>query len=306
MQFKVRKMRSMVAAACVGVALCAGAARAADEAAPKDGWEVNDMKRPQPRAVTPGSFSTNEKPGDAPSDATVLFGGNQEDLGKWKKDKPERKEGEAPKPEDDVEKPAGWKVENGDLVCVPRSGTIVSKDEFRDVQLHAEFWHPADIQGTSQGRGNSGIFFMGLYELQVLDNYKADTYPDGMVGGMYGQYPPLVNAAKPPGNWQVYDVIFRAPVYEGERVVKPAHMTVFLNGVAVQDDAELLGPTKHSELTKYPKTHPEKGPIKLQDHGHPVHFRNIWVRPLGDPPVAAARSSAGFLKKMAEKAAEKK
>src|SRR5215211_2366128 len=222
MKLQVLRNRSTIAAACLGVAMCVSVARGADDASAKEVWEVNDVKRPQPRVVTPGTFSTNEKPGDPPSDAVVLFGGKEEDLAKWKKDKPEPKKGEAPKPEDDVEKPAAWKVEDGQLVVAPGKGTIVSKEQFGDVQLHAEFWHPSDIKGTSQGRGNSGIFFMGLYELQVLDNYKADTYPDGMVGGMYGQYSPLVNAAKPPGHWQVYDVIFRGPKYEEGKVVKPA------------------------------------------------------------------------------------
>lgn len=264
-----------VAAAC---AIAVSSARGADEAKPaaaKDGYEVHDATRPQPAVVTPGTSSTQETPGKAPSDAVVLFDGK--DLSKWSSDKDG---GEAP-----------WTVEDGQLIVAFGKGNIRTKDEFRDTQLHLEFWHPADIQGKSQGRGNSGVFFMGMYELQVLDNYNAETYADGMVGSSYGQFPPLVNAARPPGQWQAYDVIFRAPRYEGEKVVKPARMTVLLNGVVVQDNIELLGPTKHKQLTSYPPSHPEKGPIKLQDHGHPVRFRNIWARELKETPAPAARSA---------------
>ena len=269
------------------IAACASMACGADEtAASKESYEVHDMKRPQPTVVTPGTFSTQDAPGKPPSDAVVLFDGK--DLSKWKRDLTEkdRKAGKQ-------EGPAEWNVEDGQLIVNFGKGTIRTNDEFRDVQLHLEFWHPTDIQGKSQNRGNSGVFLMGMYELQVLDNYKAETYADGMVGSMYGQYPPLVNAAREPGQWQVYDVIFRAPRYEGDKVAKPARMTVLLNGVVVQDNVELLGPTKHKLLTKYPNKHPEKGPLKLQDHGHPVRFRNIWVRELKENPAPAARSAAG-------------
>ena len=288
-------LRSLAASALL-VASCVSLACGADESATgttKDSggggsYEVHDMKRPQPEVVTPGTASTNEQPGKPPSDAVVLFGGQPEDLEKWKTDRtPKEVKAGAP------ERPAEWTVENGQLIVVPKKGTLVTKEQFRDVQLHAEFWHPADIEGKGQGRGNSGIFLMGMYEVQVLDNYQAETYADGMVGSMYGQYPPLVNAARQPGQWQTYDIVFRAPRYEGERVVKPARMTVMLNGVVVQDAVELLGPTTHKLLTKYPKTHPDKGPVKLQDHGHPVRFRNIWVRELKETPAPAARSAAG-------------
>ncbi|HEV2295693.1 MAG TPA: DUF1080 domain-containing protein [Tepidisphaeraceae bacterium] len=268
------------------VGTCASLACAAEEVA-QHGYEVHDVKRPQPPVITPGTPSTDQQPGKPPSDAIVLFGGSEQDLAKWQTDRSE-KEIKAAAPA----KPAEWKVEDRQLVVVPRTGTIATKDQFRDVQLHAEFWHPADITGKGQGRGNSGIFLMGLYELQVLDNYNAETYADGMIGSMYGQYPPLVNAAREPGQWQIYDVIFRAPRYEGEKVAKPARMTVLLNGVVVQDNVELLGPSKHKLLTEYPRKHPEKGPIKLQDHGQPVRFRNIWVRELQEPPPPAARPAA--------------
>jgi len=249
-------------------------AKPAGAAATSEGYEVHDMKRPQPVAVTPVIPATDQ-PSKPPSDAVVLFDGT--DVSKWK---PEKGDG-------DVK----WKNENGTLVVVPKSGAIESKDQFGDAQVHIEWQHPKDIQGKSQGRGNSGIFLMGLYELQVLDNYQAETYPDGMVGGVYGQYPPLVNAARPPGEWGAYDIIFRAPKYEGSKVVKPARVTVLLNGVVVQDNVELLGPTMHKTLTTYPAEHPAKGPIRLQDHGHPVKFRNIWVRELKENPVPAVRSA---------------
>ena len=286
-------LRSLAASSLV-VLTCASLACGAEETSTaKDSsggrggeYEVHDMKRPQPVVVTPGTFSTNDAPGKPPSDAVVLFDGK--DLSKWKRDLSE-KDIKAGKQEG----PAEWKVEDGQLIVNFGKGTIRTNDEFRDVQLHLEFWHPTDIQGKSQNRGNSGVFFMGMYELQVLDNYQAETYADGMVGSMYGQYPPLVNAARQPGQWNVYDVIFRAPRYEGEKVVKPARMTVLLNGVLVQDNTELLGPTRHKLLTKYPKKHPEKGPIKLQDHGHPVRFRNIWVREIQETAQPAARSAAG-------------
>ena len=279
---------ALMVAACVSLACGA-------EEADRDGYEVHDLKRPQPAVITPGTASTNDQPGQPPSDAVVLFGGSEQDLAKWTTYRSEKEiKSGAP------EKPAAWTVEDGQLVVVPRTGNLATKDQFRDVQLHAEFWHPADITGKSQGRGNSGIFLMGTYEVQVLDNYNAETYADGMIGSMYGQYPPLVNAARAPGQWQTYDIIFRAPRYEGAKVVKPARMTVLLNGVLVQDNVELLGPTKHKVLTEYPKKHPEKGPVKLQDHGHPVRFRNIWVRELKENPQPAARSAADAKKPAAE------
>ncbi len=189
---------TVVIPATVALSICH---LACGEEAPSDGYEAHDMRRPQPPAVTPGTPSTPDAPGKAPSDAVILFDGT--DLSKWK---PEKGDGE-PK----------WKVENGVLQVVPRSGAIQTKDQFADVQVHAEWRHPSDITGESQARGNSGIFLMGMYELQVLDNYKAQTYPDGMVGGLYGQYPPLVNAALPPGEWQTYDITFHKARGEGER-----------------------------------------------------------------------------------------
>jgi hypothetical protein len=245
--------------------------------AKEDGMEVHDKRRPQPAVVTPPTSSTQDQAGTPPSDATVLFDGK--DLSKWKSLKGE----EAP-----------WKVVDGVMESVPKTGNLQSKDQFADGQYHIEWMELPGTTGKSQGRGNSGIFIMGLYELQVLDNYHAETYADGMAGSIYGQYPPLANATRPQGQWQTYDVVFHAPKYEDGKVSKPATETVFLNGVLVQDHVKLIGPTKHRELTTYPTEHPAKGPIQLQDHGNPVRYRNIWVREITKrddepkPPVKSA------------------
>lgn len=247
----------------IGLAAVGGAAfftMAADEPA-KEVWHVHDRARPQPPVVTPGTASTQDQPGTAPSDATILLDGK--DLSHWENDK-----GEA----------CPWKVEDGAMVVT--KGSIRSKDAFGDCQLHAEWQSPNPPRGKDQDRGNSGIFIMSRYELQVLDNYKAETYADGMAGSIYGQYPPQVNASRPPGQWQTYDVIFHAPRFnEDGSVAKPARETVFFNGVLVQDNVELKGSTAHMTLAKYSK-HADKMPITLQDHGHPVKYRNFWVRPI--------------------------
>ncbi len=225
-------------------------------------YRVHDSQRPQPRAVTPGTFSTQEKAGLPPSDAVVLFDGTS--LAKW----------EAAKGGD-----AAWKVENGYMEVVAKTGSIRTREKFGGCQLHIEFATPTVVQGESQGRGNSGVFLMGVYEIQVLDNYQNPTYADGTVGALYGQFPPLVNASRKPGEWQQYDIVFEAPVFEGEKVVKPAYMTVFLNGLVLHNRQELLGPTMHRVTAAY-KAHPPVGPLELQDHGNPVRFRNIWYRRL--------------------------
>jgi len=253
----------------VVLALALIAAYAIAQEVTGDSYEVHDMKRPQPPVVTPGSFSTPEQPGQPPSDAIVLFDGK--DLSKWK-----AKQGGGP---------AEWKVADGYLEAARGKGYITTTDQFGDVQLHVEWMAPAEVKGNSQGRGNSGILLMDLYELQVLDSFDNPTYPDGMAGSVYGQAPPLVNAARKPGEWQVYDAVFRAPkMDEGGKVIQPARMTVFLNGILVQDSTDLIGPTQHKALATYPSNHPAKGPISLQDHGNPVRFRNIWVRPIGEKP----------------------
>ncbi|HWE35370.1 MAG TPA: DUF1080 domain-containing protein [Isosphaeraceae bacterium] len=226
-------------------------------------WHVHDGDRPQPPVVTPGTCSTQEAPGKAPSDAVVLFGGK--DASRW---------------HDGRGGPARWKVEDGALVVAAGTGAIVSNEEFGDCQLHIEWAAPDPPRGSDQGRGNSGVMLMGRYEIQVLDNYKSLTYPDGQAGAIYGQYPPLVNACRPPGQWQMYDIIFTAPRFKADGSLEtPAHVTVLLNGVLLHDHTALLGPMVYRALARY-TPHGPKGPILLQDHGNPVRFRNIWARPV--------------------------
>lgn len=226
-------------------------------------WHVHDGERPQPRVVTPGTASTPDHPGQAPSDAVVLFDGK--DLSQF---------------HDGQGGPAKWRVEDGAIVVVGGAGTLVSKETFGDCQIHVEFATPVPPQGEGQGRGNSGVLIMGRYEVQVLDSYGNQTYPDGQAAAIYGQYPPLVNASRPPGEWQSYDVLFTAPVFDQEgKLVKPAYETVLHNGVVVHNHAEVLGPMVHRVMTQY-KPHEPKGPLAFQDHGDPVRYRNIWVRAL--------------------------
>ena len=223
-------------------------------------WHVHDGQRPQPRVVTPGTCSTPGTPGRPPSDAVVLFDGK--DLSHW-----QGANGQAPT----------WKVENGYMEV--RRGEIRTKDEFGDCQLHIEWATPTPPKGEDQGRGNSGIFLFGRYELQVLDSYQNQTYPDGQAAAIYGQYPPLVNASRKPGEWQIYDVIFTAPRFKGDQLETPAYETVVHNGVVVHNHVALLGSTGHKVAPKY-TPHGPKGPLHLQDHGNPVRYRNIWIRPL--------------------------
>ncbi len=229
-------------------------------------WHVHDPNRPQPTVVKPGTFSTQKKPGKAPSDAVVLFDGT--DLSKWRAGN-----GNA----------SGWKVEDGAMVVPPKGtengGDIWTKQEFGDCQLHIEWATPAEPKGESQARGNSGVFFFGVYELQVLDSYENKTYPDGQAAALYGHQPPLVNASRKPGSWQVYDIAFTAPRFKEGKLEKPAAITVFHNGVLVQNNVTLLGASGHRTVAEY-KPHAAQGPIKLQDHGDPIRFRNIWVRPI--------------------------
>ncbi len=224
---------------------------------PGSQYLVHDKARPRPRIVTPGA--ANHQP---PSDAVMLFDGT--DLSGWVA----RKGGDV-----------GWKVENGYMEVVPRTGDIESKTHFGDCQLHLEWAAPAAVKGDSQGRGNSGVFLMGRYEIQVLDCYDNPTYADGTTGAIYGEYPPLVNACRQPGEWQSYDIIWKGPRFEGDKLTRPASVTVFLNGVLLHLDQELIGPTGHRDVYAY-VPHPEEGPLALQDHGDLVRFRNIWYRPL--------------------------
>lgn len=225
-------------------------------------WHVHDGERPQPPVITPGEFPTQDKAGTAPSDAVVLFDGK--DLSQWK-----GRGGDA-----------GWKVENGYFEVVKGAGDIVTKGEFGpDVQLHVEWSAAPSSKGSGQGRSNSGIFMFGRYEIQVLDNYQNPTYPDGQATAIYGFMPPLVNASRPPGQWQSYDIIFTGPRFENGQVKTPAFATILHNGVLTQNHTQLIGDTPHRQVGTY-KPHAEKGPIKLQDHGDPVRFRNIWIREL--------------------------
>lgn len=212
-------------------------------------------ERPWPTVVTPGA-----QVGAAPADAVVLFDGTNLDA--WRGGGGD----------------AAWKLEDGAMV-VNGTGTITTRQEFGDVQLHLEFASPAPPEGSSQHRGNSGVFFMGRYEVQILDCYQNKTYPDGQTAAMYGQYPPLVNACRPAGEWQTYDMVFEAPRFDGETLVRPARLTVLHNGVLVHHAQEFLGATAHRAVAQY-AAHAAKGPIQLQDHGNPVRFRNVWVREL--------------------------
>ncbi len=233
-------------------------------------WHVHDPDCPQPRVVTPGeTFSQNAA---APSDAEMLFDGK--DLSKW-----QTGEGEE----------ARWKVRDG-YVETERGGGIRTRGKWADFQLHVEFSEPNPPRGTGQGRGNSGILINNMYEVQVLDSYNAKTYPDGQCGAIYGQSPPLVNASKPPGTWQTYDIVFESPRWsdKGELLGK-AIITVLHNGVVVQNHYELAGMTDGingelpwKSLSKYPAPHPPEVFVELQDHNNPVRFRNIWIRTLGE------------------------
>jgi hypothetical protein len=219
-------------------------------------YVVHDPARPRPPMVTPSTQS-----GGAPSDAIVLFNGR--DLSQWS-----------------FKGARSWKVENGYFEVVPGAGDMSSKLSFGDIQLHVEFAAPVPARNTSQNRGNSGIFLQGLFEIQVLDSWENPTYAEGQAGAIYGQWPPLVNPARQPGEWQSYDIFLEAPQIEGDRVLKPAYVTVILNGVLVHHHKELMGPTVHRALAKY-GAQPAEGPIVLQDHQQPVRYRNIWVRRLG-------------------------
>ncbi len=192
-----------------------------------------------------------------PSDAIVLFDGS--DLSEWQGD---------------------WTVEEGRVTVVPGSGDLVSRRDFGDVQLHIEWRAPAEIEGDGQDRGNSGVFLMERYEVQVLDSFDNETYVNGQAGSIYKQHVPLVNASRPPGEWQSYDIIFRAPRFATDKaVVEPATMTVLHNGVLIQDHVELAGPTVYIGEPVY-EAHETKRPLMLQDHQASVSYRNIWIREL--------------------------
>ena len=240
------------------VAVTAGMANAAEY--------LNGIKWQEPPVIAPGV-----KNSDPPSDATVLFGG--EDLSQWKN-------GE------------NWPVKNG--LAYSGKGQIVSKEEFGDCQLHVEWSAPTPIKGKGQGRGNSGIFLMGKYEIQVLDSYGNDTYHDGQAGAIYKQTPPAVNAMRPPGQWNTYDIFWTGPRFNDDGSLKsPAYITAVHNGVLILNHFELKGRTPFNEPPSY-EAHGTKGPIAIQDHGNPVRFRNIWIREFS--PAKGEQVRAPFIR----------
>jgi len=228
-------------------------------------YHVHDSARPHPPVVTPAST-----PGGAPSDATVLFNGS--DLSHWTGHASTiTKAGDAGKVE--------WKLGEGYVEIVPHMGDLATKDKFGDCQLHIEWAAPAKVEGRSQNRGNSGVLMMGLYEIQVLDSYQNPTYADGQAGAIYGQWPPLANATRPPGEWQSYDVVFEAPKFEGGKLLSPAYITVFLNGVLLHNRKASMGPMVYRQVAHY-EPQPAEGPLVLQNHNSPDRYRNIWIRKL--------------------------
>ena len=226
-------------------------------------WVIHDAARPHPPIITPGATT-----GAPPSDAIVLFDGK--DLSKWQQTR-------AGQTTD-----ATWPVRTGYFETGAGSGSIVTKEKFGDIQLHVEFATPTPGRGFSQNRGNSGVILMGRYEIQVLDSFENITYADGQAASIYGQDPPLVNAAKKPGEWQTYDIIFEAPVFSGTppMAIKPAYFTVFWNGVLVHNRRAVAGPTSPTRTVHAYVPHEAELPLTLQDHAHPVHYRNVWVRRL--------------------------
>jgi hypothetical protein len=236
--------------------------------APQFRYPIHDMNRPQPAAVAPGEASCGNRAGTAPSDAVVLFDGR--DLSKWRSGNGEAK----------------WEVVDGAMRVKPGSGDLSTREAFGDCQLHLEWMVPKELTPSGQAGANSGVFLMNQYEVQILQSFGNKTYPDGMAGALYGQYPPMVNACRPQGEWNTYTIIFRAPRFDGGGNLRvPATATVLLNGVLVQDEAEILGSTAHMARAAY-RDHPDRLPIRLQDHDDAILFRNIWVRPLPERPVA--------------------
>ncbi len=227
---------------------------------PGQAWHVHDSNRPHPNMVKPGKVC-----GAPPSDAAVLFDGS--DLSRWM----QRQGGK--------EVDAKWKVKDGYFEVAPGTGSLITREKFGDVQLHIEWMEPLDIKGRDQDRGNSGVLLMDRYEIQVLESYSNVTYADGQAGALYGQWPPLVNPMRPQGEWQAYDIVFEAPKFEGEKLVRRAFATVFFNGVLVHLRKEILGTMVHREVAKY-SPHADEEPLSLQDHGHKVRYRNAWIRRL--------------------------
>ncbi len=221
---------------------------------------LTEVWQPEPRVVTPGPTAAG-----APSDAIALFNGK--DLSAWQK----KMGSGAPE----------WKVADDILTVAGGKGDIQTKEGYGSCQLHIEWRTPDVVVGTGQGRGNSGIFLMGRYELQILDNYNNRTYSNGQAASIYKQHMPLVNACRPPGEWQTYDIVFTAPRFKTKdsSLISPAYITVIHNGVLVQNHTAIWGGTEYIGVAEY-KLHSDREPIILQDHGNPVSFRNIWIRKL--------------------------
>ncbi len=257
---KIRSLLVLAAAASCGTSWGEVKGEEGTPQLPGVPYRVHDGKRPQPPAVSTGG-ALLVKP---PSDAKVLFDGSSLDAWTTRGGKP------------------AFLLRDG--VMVANGKDVQTREQFGAIQLPFEWRLPAGRPVDGQKGGNSGVFLMGLYEVQVLQSHNNPTYADGTAGAMYGQLPPLVNATSPQGEWQSCDIAFEPPVYEGEKVVKPAKVTVIHNGVVVQNGESYLGPTVWRRLASYPPKHPEKGPISLQFHGDPMEFRNIWVRPLGTRP----------------------
>ena len=232
-------------------------------------WRQHDIRRPRPPVVTPAQAPIASRP---PQDAAVLFDGRTLDA--WKSS---------------FGGPATWKLTDGYMETAPGTGPIETKRKFGDIQLHVEWAVPNPAVGVGQDRGNSGIFLMGEFELQVLDSYHAETYADGQAGAIYGQYPPLFNASRPPGEWQTYDIAFRRPRFDSSgKLLEPARVTLFHNGILVQNNEEPFGPTSWLKWLPY-ADHGDRGVISLQDHDHPVRYRNIWLRELPERPAQTAK-----------------
>lgn len=228
-------------------------------------WDVHSMARPKPPVVTPAPAGAPLPP---PDDAIILFDGR--DLSQWRST---------------ADEPARWRLIEGAVEVVRGTGSISTTRTFGDIQLHIEWRTAAPPRADGQNRSNSGVFLMGRYEVQVLDSYRNETYADGQAAALYGQQPPLVNASRPPGQWQSYDIVFRRPRFGADgSVLEPARVTMFHNGVLVHDAAALTGATAHMRRARY-ESHEDRLPISLQDHGDPVQFRNIWVRDLEPSPT---------------------
>ena len=249
-------MRTFTVAALIAIAPMPSMAQQIDLGP----WPQHSRERPAPRVVVPGKSNL---PLLAPADAIVLLDGTS--LNNWTSP-----DGSAAK----------WKLVDGAMEVVAGTGTLKTRASFGDVQLHVEWMSPSPAVGKDQDRGNSGVFLMGRYEVQVLDSYQSATYPDGQAASIYGQYPPMVNASRPPGEWQSYDIVFHRPRFDGAgKMTSPARLTVLHNGVLVHDNAVLVGPTSNGRRLPY-EAHEDRLQITLQDHGHPVRFRNVWLRDL--------------------------